>query len=95
MCVCVRVFIFGETHNDKNLDAALVHMVTGWPTYIVEANPALRELFSVRNEVSKSEDVPVKGSRIVIPQSTRDDILGRIKTDIKGSPNAGKGSVPQ
>jgi hypothetical protein len=67
-----------ESSKDKILSAAMHHTVNGWPPSIGEVDPALREFFSVRRDLSVTDGLLCKGDRIVIPDNMRDDVLKRI-----------------
>ena len=51
----------------------------GWPPIMTE-NPAMREFYQVRDELSVEQGLLLLGSRIVIPSLLRAEILERIHT---------------
>ena len=57
-----------ETAEDKILSTVMTYTAAGWPKSISQVDPAVREFFSVKNELSISEGLLTKGQRIVIPQ---------------------------
>ena len=67
-----------ETKKDINLKTDLEYTVTGWPTYKQDVKLAARDLFAIRSELSVCNGLLVKGDRIVIPYTTRKEILERI-----------------
>jgi hypothetical protein len=72
------------TSEDVMLSYALQYTRDSWPQYKEDVKLAARQLFSVKDELSEYDGLLVRGSRIVIPFSYRDDILGRIHDDHQG-----------
>lgn len=67
-----------ETKKDRVLQAAMRHTLQGWPQHVSEVEPSVRELFSVRGELSVQQGLLVKGTRIVIPENMRTTILEKL-----------------
>lgn len=67
-----------ETQTDPQLQTALQYTMSGWPKYASDVKPEARELFAVRAELSVSDGLLIRGKRIVIPQTLRDEMLNRI-----------------
>ena len=66
------------TSEDRILQKAISLTSSGWPASIGEVDPTLREFYSVRSDLSVNEGLLIKGSRIVIPEKLREDILSKI-----------------
>ena len=54
--------------------------------YKEDVKLAARRLYSVKDELSEHEELLIRGSRIVIPYSYRQDMLGGIHDGHKGVP---------
>jgi transposase InsO family protein len=67
-----------ESSQDRILSAAMLHTKQGWPDHVSKVEPPLREFFQVRSDLSIKSGLLTKGSRIVIPESMREEILDRI-----------------
>jgi hypothetical protein len=72
------------TSEDVMLSYALQYTRDGWSQYKEDVKLAARQLFNVKDELSEYDGLLVRGSRIVIPFSYRDDIVGRIHDGHQG-----------
>ena len=72
------------TEEDVVLSTALQYTREGWPEYKEDVMLAARELYSVKDELSERDGVLIRGDRIVIPYSCRQDILGKIHDGHQG-----------
>lgn len=50
----------------------------GWPKYVKDMDQSLRDLNCVLSELSVHHGMLVRGSRIVVPNSMRDEMLKKI-----------------
>ena len=66
------------TRNDTQLSSTLDYIRNGWPLYKSDARFETRQLYSIKDELSECDGLVVRGHRIVIPQSMRSYVLGRI-----------------
>lgn len=67
-----------ESRKDPLIQTALRYTREGWPKYQSDVEIGLRELYSVRSELSEYNGLLIKGSRIIVPQALREDTLRRI-----------------
>lgn len=58
--------------------------VLAFPCHKEEVKLTARGLYSVKDKLSEHEELSIRGSRIVIPNSYRQDILGRIHDGHQG-----------
>ena len=67
-----------ETQQNVSLRTAINYTVMGWPTYKQDVMLAARDLFDFRNELSLYDGLLLRGDKIVIPYSMREEILDHI-----------------
>jgi len=67
------------TAADCNLQLVLQYIKSGWPEYISQVPAAIREYFPMKAELSECNGIVIRGSRMVIPDVLRTDILNRIQ----------------
>lgn len=56
----------------------LQYVRAGWPEYIGNVPPSIREYFPIKNELSEFNGIVTRGSRMVIPDTLRPSTLDRI-----------------
>ena len=66
------------TTEDEELQMAIQFTQHGWPKYAQDVPIGLRPLYEARNHLSIAEELLVYDDRIVVPKSTRREILDRI-----------------
>ena len=65
---------------------ALKHqIIKGWPSIRSECSSNLQDFWNYRDELSVLDGLVLKGSRIVIPESCRDEILDQLHEGHFGS----------
>lgn len=67
-----------ETAIDQQLQTAMKFTKNGWPEHARNVPASVQDLFNMRTELSVIDDILVLGTRIVIPQQLRSDILERV-----------------
>lgn len=67
-----------ETNKDETLKQLKQIIRDGWPTVKQNCSPETAEYWNYRAELSEVDDVIYKGSKIVIPESLRKEMLKRI-----------------
>ena len=67
-----------KTPKDVNLQAAMHYTINGWPENKADVQLAAKDFFILRNELSVCDGLLIRGDRIVIPYSMREEILERI-----------------
>ena len=67
-----------DTAEDETLQKLQTTIMNGWPSSKQGCNPALYEYWSIKEELSVVEGLIMKGSRLVIPSSSRKLILQQI-----------------
>ena len=73
-----------ETARDVNLKYTMDYVMDGWPEHRQDVKLAAREFFGVRNELSIHDRLLLRGDRIVIPFSMRNEMLERIHDGHQG-----------
>ncbi|KAK7109817.1 hypothetical protein V1264_013798 [Littorina saxatilis] len=66
------------SQQDPVIKAALHYTANGWPRYVTDVEPALKDYYAFRGEFSIHRGLLVRGVRIVIPQVLREEMLNRI-----------------
>lgn len=72
------------TAADCKLQSVFKHVRRGWPEYSGNVSQKVRAYMKVKNELSEVDGLLICGSRIIIPQSLRADILKRIHDGHQG-----------
>ena len=67
-----------ETQKDGALKRAIEYVLEGWPRHKDNVEPELYGLYMVGNEMSVVGGLLVRGTRIIIPKSMREDVLNRL-----------------
>lgn len=67
-----------ETRKDETLAQLTDRIINGWPDSLQEVPPTIRAHWSYRDELSVIDGLVLKGSRIVIPQSLKENILDQL-----------------
>ncbi|KAK7933832.1 hypothetical protein WMY93_004728 [Mugilogobius chulae] len=67
-----------HTDEDTCLQMLKTVVLQGWPEHKDETPIAIREYWSVRDEISAQNGVLFKGQRVIIPKSLRPEMLKRI-----------------
>ncbi len=76
--------IRAATLADNNLQIALKYIQSGWPDYVDNIPVAVRQFFPFKNELSEHNGILTRGSRMLIPEVLRADILNRIHDGHQG-----------
>ena len=61
-----------------NLRYAMDYVIEGWPEHIHDVKLAAREFYGIRNELSIYDRLLLRGDRIVIPFSLREEMIEKI-----------------
>ncbi|CAG9131885.1 unnamed protein product [Plutella xylostella] len=61
------------THNDTVLKSVVKYCLTGWPRKITDKD--IKPYFMCRNELSLEEDCLIRGSKLIIPECLRKNVL--------------------
>jgi transposase InsO family protein len=67
-----------ETSLDTQLQTLKRTVLSGWPESRSEANPAIHEFWSYRDEISIYDGVLFKGQRVIVPAAMREAMLLKI-----------------
>lgn len=67
-----------ETEKDKNLQQLKILIHNGWPASKSLTPPGGKEYWGFREELSELDGIIFKGSRIIVPQSMRTEMLKKI-----------------
>ena len=73
-----------ETEADEVLQRIKSYVWSGWPDSVKSLEPELRPFWGVHNDISIVDDLVMAGSRIVIPQSSRQEVLREIHEGHQG-----------
>ncbi|KAI2644529.1 hypothetical protein H4Q32_031093 [Labeo rohita] len=76
--------IRAATMADNNLQIVLNYIRSGWPNYVDNIPVAIRKFFPFKNELSEHDGILTRGSRMLIPDVVRADILNRIHDGHQG-----------
>ncbi len=74
----------GECEADKVQQRILMYVRTGWPASIKSLEPGLRQYWSIRDDISVVDGLIMAGSRIVIPEQSRSQVLQEIHEGHQG-----------
>ena len=66
------------TEDDNVLQEVIHYTLNGWPKYKKDVNIQLHAYHDIRHELSVASGLLMRGSRIVVPDPLREDILQRI-----------------
>ena len=66
------------TEEDDELQEVIFHTLHGWPKYKKEVDSDIHKYYDVRHELSIASGLLLRGSRIIVPDSLRKDILDKI-----------------
>lgn len=72
------------TAADSELQSVIKFVRSGWPEHSGNVPPNVRAYMKVKNELSEADGLLIRGSRIVIPQSERADIIQKIHDGHQG-----------
>ena len=64
-----------ETDKDETLIALKNQIIKGWPQMRSECPLQLRDFWSYRDELSILDGLVLKGTRIIIPEACREEVL--------------------
>ena len=70
------------------IQPATAYTERGWPKHKEDVKLAARDLYAIRGELSTWEGCLIKGERLVIPYSMRQDVLQRLHEGPAVSPSA-------
>ena len=73
-----------ETESDEVLQKIKTYVWSGWPASIKSLEPEIRPFWGVHNDVSIVDDLLMAGSRIIIPKSSRQEVLQEIHEGHQG-----------
>lgn len=73
-----------ETESDEVLQKIKTYVWSGWPSSVKSLEPELRPFWGVHNDISIVDDLVMAGSRIVIPESSRAEVLRDIHEGHQG-----------
>lgn len=76
--------IRAATAADEKLQTVVRHIRSGWPEHVSKVPCNIREYFPMKSELSEYNGMVTRGSRIVIPETLRADILDRIHDGHQG-----------
>ena len=67
-----------ETSKDPTLKKLKDYVLNGWPNNKSQVDPAVRPYFSFRDEITIYQDVLLKGDRIIVPTTLRNEMRQKI-----------------
>ncbi|XP_012936958.1 uncharacterized protein K02A2.6 [Aplysia californica] len=70
--------IRNKSQQDPTISAAIQYTRSGWPKFIQNVRSEARDLYAVSSELSEVSGLLVRGNRIVIPKTMREEMLSRI-----------------
>ena len=73
-----------ETENDSVLQKLLVVFNNGWPSTIKSLDEELRPYWAIRDDISVIDGLMMAGSRIIIPEKSRQRVLASIHEGHQG-----------
>ena len=73
-----------ETEGDEVLRKIKTYVRSGWPDSVKSVEPEIRPFWGVHNDISIIDDLLLAGSRIIIPQSSRQEVLREIHEGHQG-----------
>ena len=73
-----------ETESDEVLQKIKTYVVSGWPVSIKSLEPEVRPYWGIHNDISIVDDLVMAGSRIIIPVSSRPEVLQEIHQGHQG-----------
>lgn len=76
--------IRAATAGDVRLQKVIKYIELGWPAYINNTDPSVREFYPQKNELSVNDELVTRGNRIVIPEQLRNEIIDRIHDGHQG-----------
>lgn len=72
------------TASDANLQSVIKFIHAGWPEHISKVPVSIRAYVQVKAELSEHNGLVLRGCRIVVPQSMREEILTKIHEGHQG-----------
>ena len=73
-----------KTNQDEMLHLLKETIISGWPEEAKQLPRSIRHYWSCRDELSVDDGMVIKGERIIIPESMREETLGRIHAGHQG-----------
>jgi len=73
-----------ETERDPVLSLLNAAIITGWPDSIKELPPDIRSYWSYRDELSVSDGIILKGTKIVVPETQQKTIMDQLHYSHQG-----------
>ena len=73
-----------ETESDEVLQKIKTYVVSGWPASIKSLEPEIRPYWGIHNDISIVDGLVMAGSRIIIPSSSRTEVLREIHQGHQG-----------
>ena len=73
-----------ETEADEVLQKVKSYVWNGWPVSVKSLEPELRPFWGVHNDISIVDDLLLAGSRVLIPQASRQEVLREIHQGHQG-----------
>ena len=70
--------VANEMTKNHMMQALKHQIIKGWPPIRSECSSNLQDFWNYRHELSVLDRLVLKGSRIVIPESCRDEILDQL-----------------
>ena len=67
-----------ETAKDQTLQLLSRQVVQGWPDSVKEVDSVVKPYWSMRDDISVEDGILLLGSRVIVPESLRDNILQQI-----------------
>jgi len=67
-----------DTNNDNELSTVIKYVRKGWPVNKSDVNMAARKYFTVRDEISESNGILLKGDKVIIPEAQRKYMLQKV-----------------
>ena len=73
-----------ESKKDPQLSQLIPIIAQGWPESIKSLPEAIRSFWSFRDEISMEDGIILKGERVIIPQSLKQDTLNQLHAAHQG-----------